>query len=298
MHNIFKLGIAAIAVAAPASQAAAERIFGLTSGNTIVTFDSASPDTILSSGAISGIDDGDTLIGLDLRPANRILYSLTTSGELYRILKDASGRGYTAVSLGNTSPAPSGSSFGFDFNPVVDRLRVVSDTNQNLRIVPDTAATFLDGAITRNGSSNVDLVGAAYRTSRPGATATVLYGLDAISDSLVRATNANAGTYTNLNVMSNAFGPLGFNFSNTDRVGFDISGGTNQGFFTINDAFYRVNQLSGAGTFVGNLGAEGITGITAGTVPEPASWAMMIGGFGLVGGAMRRRESATRTATA
>ncbi|QTD57022.1 PEPxxWA-CTERM sorting domain-containing protein [Parasphingorhabdus cellanae] len=28
-------------------------------------------------------------------------------------------------------------------------------------------------------------------------------------------------------------------------------------------------------------------------VPEPASWAMMIGGFGLVGGAMRRRRKAT-----
>jgi PEP-CTERM motif len=26
------------------------------------------------------------------------------------------------------------------------------------------------------------------------------------------------------------------------------------------------------------------------TVPEPASWAMMIAGFGLVGGAMRRRK--------
>jgi hypothetical protein len=30
--------------------------------------------------------------------------------------------------------------------------------------------------------------------------------------------------------------------------------------------------------------------VTAAAVPEPASWAMMIGGFGLVGAAMRRRE--------
>jgi hypothetical protein len=29
---------------------------------------------------------------------------------------------------------------------------------------------------------------------------------------------------------------------------------------------------------------------TTGAVPEPASWAMMLGGFGLVGGAMRRRQ--------
>jgi len=28
-----------------------------------------------------------------------------------------------------------------------------------------------------------------------------------------------------------------------------------------------------------------------GAVPEPATWAMMIAGFGLVGGAMRRRST-------
>jgi len=34
----------------------------------------------------------------------------------------------------------------------------------------------------------------------------------------------------------------------------------------------------------------------AGPVPEPASWALMVGGFGLVGGAMRRRAGAVRFA--
>ena len=38
----------------------------------------------------------------------------------------------------------------------------------------------------------------------------------------------------------------------------------------------------------------GLDGVAA--VPEPASWAMMIGGFGLVGGTLRRRQSALRTA--
>jgi hypothetical protein len=28
------------------------------------------------------------------------------------------------------------------------------------------------------------------------------------------------------------------------------------------------------------------------SVPEPASWAMMLGGFGLIGGALRRRKVA------
>jgi PEP-CTERM motif len=36
----------------------------------------------------------------------------------------------------------------------------------------------------------------------------------------------------------------------------------------------------------------------AGVVPEPANWALMIAGFGLVGGAMRRRSTSVRFQTA
>lgn len=298
MRTTIKLCTVALAVAAPAVQAQAERFFGLTSGNAIVTFDSSAPGVTTSSGTIAGLG-GDTLTGLDLRPANRTLYSVGTSGNLYAISKNARGVNYTATSLGViTGATPTGSSFGIDFNPTVDRLRLTSDTNQNLRINPNVMppAAIVDGAITLNSSSLVDLVAVAYRNSRPGATTTVLYGLDAVSDSLVRATNANAGTYVGTNVLGAAFGALGFSFAATDRVAFDISGGSNNGFFTINDGFYGVNQITGAGTFLGNLGTPGVTGIAAGAVPEPAAWALMITGFGLVGGAMRRRNTGATVA--
>ena len=295
MRMTTKLGMAIFAIALPASQASAERIFGLTQGNSIVTFDSATPGVTTSSGSIGGLG-GDTLIGLDLRPANRMLYSVGTSGNLYLISKNAVGRNYTASVVGTLGTAPSGSSYGLDFNPVVDRLRVVSDTNQNLRINPTTGAAIVDTPVTLNGSSNVDLVAVGYRNSRAGATSTVLYGLDSVSDSFVRATNANAGTYVTTNVRGQAFGDLGFKFGSGDRVSLDISGGSNQAFFTINDGFYTVGQLSGFGAFVGNIGTSGITGITAGSVPEPTTWLLMIGGFGLVGSAMRRR--ATRVVAA
>jgi len=38
--------------------------------------------------------------------------------------------------------------------------------------------------------------------------------------------------------------------------------------------------------------ASNLTLRTTGTVPEPASWAMMVGGFGLLGAGMRRRRTA------
>ena len=40
----------------------------------------------------------------------------------------------------------------------------------------------------------------------------------------------------------------------------------------------------------------GVSGVVAGGVPEPATWAMMIAGFGLVGAAMRRRKVQVRFA--
>ena len=43
---------------------------------------------------------------------------------------------------------------------------------------------------------------------------------------------------------------------------------------------------------VAGLSRTGCTGQVSGTVPEPASWAMMVAGFGLVGAALRRRQVA------
>jgi hypothetical protein len=53
-------------------------------------------------------------------------------------------------------------------------------------------------------------------------------------------------------------------------------------------------ELGLAGNFY-NVGSASISLVT-GAVPEPASWAMLIAGFGLVGGTMRRRISSVRFA--
>jgi len=43
-------------------------------------------------------------------------------------------------------------------------------------------------------------------------------------------------------------------------------------------------------------GSKSIVDVTTGTVPEPASWMMLIAGFGLAGAAMRRRRIAVVSA--
>lgn len=288
--RIVSLTVAAIAMAVPASHASAERIFGLTAGNRIVTFDSASPGVITSSGAITGIVAGDSLTGLDLRPVNRTLYSVGVAGNVYSIVGNSSA-GYVATVVGNVGVGINGKRFGIDFNPVPDRLRFVTDLDQNLRINPNTAVTIVDAAITGPGGSNLNLVGAAYTNSRPGASSTTLYGIDALTSSLVRSTNPNAGTYSNLNTNGVAFGGLGFNVGAEGGVGFDISGGSGFAYLSRSTGFYRVDLMSGGATLLGQPGL--LVGITAGSVPEPRVWALAIIGFGAVGISLRRRRSPT-----
>ena len=57
-------------------------------------------------------------------------------------------------------------------------------------------------------------------------------------------------------------------------------------------AFYKID--GGAGLDAITLAYNASSGAVlygTGAVPEPATWAMMIAGFGLVGGAMRRRKT-------
>ena len=274
--------LASVAVLASAP-AAAEEVIGLVGSGSIVTFDSTSPGTITSSRSITGLGSGVTLTGIDLRPADNQLYSVSTTGTVYRLT--LSGGNYVATSLGAISTSPSGTSFGLDFNPTVDRLRMVSDTNQNLRINQTTTppGVTVDGLITLDGSSNVDLLGSAYTNSVFGATTTTLFGIDAFTDALVRSTNPNGGIYTNV-------GSLGLLLGSTDQLGFDISGFSGAGYFSVNDSFYGINLATGGATLIGGLGTRGITGITIAAVPEPATWAMMLMGFAGIGVALRRRR--------
>jgi hypothetical protein len=83
----------------------------------------------------------------------------------------------------------------------------------------------------------------------------------------------------NFNVQSDFFQIDGFDYA-LDTVGFLVGGNPATSFLTaeqlVNEAFIR-----------GRLVLYSEAGI-----PEPATWAMLIAGFGLVGSAMRRRRTA------
>ncbi len=88
------------------------------------------------------------------------------------------------------------------------------------------------------------------------------------------------------NVLSTITNSLVPSIGNGDQLG----SATNQRVnVTSSDAFYGLQFRSTSAAFeVDNVKLSG-------AVPEPASWAMMLGGFGMLGGALRSRRKAAVT---
>lgn len=305
MNKFLKFGLATAAVAFSIGQAAAEPLFGLTEGGQIVTFDSTNPSATTSTRSVTGLLEDDILLGIDLRPSNRTLYSIGRSGTVYQLTR--TGTTYTATALGDVNGAGDlgGTRFGIDFNPVPDRLRFITDGDLNYRINVDTFGVTVDGTISAPGAEAV--VGVAYTNNdNDPATGTTIYALDASGNQLLTSTAPNSGVYTNVATITT---PGGIDLGGLNNVGFDISGRSGIAYFvdpttgtstvpSVN-RLYTLNLTTGVATSLGEIGAGQLIGLTAfAGVPEPATWALMIGGFGMVGGAMRVRSRKARFAAA
>ena len=117
----------------------AEELWGVIAGNELINFSSSDP-SVCGRRPITGLATGESIVGIDFRPEPPFmrLYALADTGQLYLISNPESGVA-TPVTPG-PPPTLKGTWFGIDFDPLEDRLRVVSDSEQNLRVDPDTGA--------------------------------------------------------------------------------------------------------------------------------------------------------------
>src|SRR5260221_207722 len=88
-------------------------------------------------------------------PATGDLYLVTDASRLYQVFT-ATGA-CIQVGADGAFTIPAGTAHGVDFNPTVDRLRIVSDTDGNLRVNPNTGVLVAtDTALSYNaGDPNV-----------------------------------------------------------------------------------------------------------------------------------------------
>ena len=220
----------------------------------LVSFSADNPRQLDSTQPISGLPMGVSLKGIDFRPVTGELYGIGSDSVVYRV-SPVTGR---AVAEGPASTtALNGRFFGFDFNPTVDRIRVTSDANQNLRLVPDTGALAMQDSDLNPNDPTV--VGSAYTNSSFSATlpaATTLYALDALDDAIYVQNPPNAGTLTMpQQVDINVRGDAGFDIAGKNNVGYIATAGDRRPGAEL----YRVNVLTGNTVKLGQIGRSGLT---------------------------------------
>ncbi|WP_418961234.1 DUF4394 domain-containing protein [Streptomyces tritici] len=238
----------------PAHDHKALHAIGLTADQRLVEFDVHKPSKTWSLGKISGLSGDTKLVGIDFRVQNERLYGVGDRGGIYT-LNTANAM---AMKVSQLTVALAGSTFGVDFNPAANRLRVISNTGQNLRHNIDDAAapltTTVDGTLTNPTmppSTAMGVTGAAYTNNDlNAATATTLFDLDTMADRISLQSPANAGTLA-------PTGNLGVDAALD--AGLDIYynpvAGTNHGFATIGNGgsyrLYAVDVLTGKATSTG-----------------------------------------------
>lgn len=241
-------------------------MYATTQDNRMAKFGSQNPSNSVTAVSFTGLAAGETVIGLDFGPRDGKLYGVSNQNRIYTV--DTMTGATTAIGSSAFSPALTGASFGMDFNPTVNRIRVHSDADFNVRLNQETGVVVdfdaLIGGIQADlnlnynagdagTGSNPSIVATAYTNSNATATATTLFAIDSSRDTLVSVAPPNDGKLTTV-------GSLGVDTS--AAAGFDISGAADgTAFATLTSAagvssLYTINLTTGAATLVGAVGGN------------------------------------------
>lgn len=261
-------------------------------GQGLVTVNSASPGMPMSPMSfVSGLAGNERLVGIDYRPMTRELYGLSDQNAIYRL--DTSSGAAMMVGSG-FSDQTNGGNFGFDFNPVIDKIRIVSDANQNYVAHPDTGDANIAATVDTfyrmgdvNEGMDPNVVHHAYDGNVAMSTATQLRAIDTRLDVLVTQAN-NAGELETI-------GSLGIDA--TDIGGFDVSA-DGVGYAAFADIgmgtsdLYMIDLFTGSATSMGAIG-EVVSGMAVKPVPIPAAgWLFGAAVMGFAGLARRNSKAA------
>ncbi|MEV0226054.1 DUF4394 domain-containing protein [Streptomyces sp. NPDC050704] len=234
------------------------RALGLTADQRLVTFHVDRPGAVVPLGKVDGLKGDKALVGIDYRVQDKKLYAVGDQGGIYTIREI----GARATKVSQLTVALQGKAFGVDFNPAANRLRVISDTGQNLRHNIDDPAgapapntTAVDGTLTNPpvppnpGATASGVTGAAYTNNDLDATtATTLFDLDTTLDQVSVQSPANAGNLAPTGKPA-VDAPL--------NSGFDIyssaRNGTNSGYAVTGGKAFKVNLLTGKANSTGSF---------------------------------------------
>ncbi len=181
-------GLAGCATYLPTAPVLTETLWAVTNEHQLIKFKADQPERVLDAKPLQGVAAGDAVVGMDFRVARGVLYALTQSGRLYTV-DTATGAAQAVANA--VPPVLRGRATGMDFNPTVDRIRVVNETGQNLRLHPDThAVVATDPDVTYaptdpRAGQVPQLVAAAYTYNQKNDKLTTNYAIDRAAGTLV-----------------------------------------------------------------------------------------------------------------
>lgn len=256
--------------------ASALTVVGVTNSNQLVSFTDTPAQAASLRALLSGFTAGDTrLVGIDYRVQDGSLYGVGNAGGVYKI-DDQSG---AMTYLHTLSVALEGSQFTIDFNPAADRLRIHSNSGQNLRHNVGTGITLLDAPLNYAPGAPLNSIGpvvtsivaSAYTNNDLSATTgTTLFAIDATLNQLALVSPPNNGSMA-------VVGQLGVdvgNLTSFDIVSTNVDGATDANLGVVitstgpNSAtVYTLNLLTGKlstlASITGNTAAGRLIGIAA-----------------------------------
>ncbi len=243
------------------------QFWALTVGNLILRASLLNPNQVSQTLVVAGLQGGEDLLAIDVRPSNGVLYALGSTSRLYTI--DTVTAFATQVGAGPFTTPLSGTHFGFDFNPVADRIRIVSDTGQNLRINPDTGSVVATDASLAfsNGDPNFGATPAvtacAYDQNVAGSATTSLFAIDSSLDSLVRIGSVNGTPVSPNSGELFTLAPLS-GVTTGPNIGFDIDGVASSAFVSLTlpgatrSSLFALNLASGFAASRGVIGGADV----------------------------------------
>lgn len=227
-------------VAGVATPAAADAIVALVGGKSLAMVD---PDSLKVTGKVD-ISGASEVVGVDVRPADGMLYGVTAAGEIVTI-DVKSGAATKKSTLSEKLPA--GAKVTVDFNPMADRLRIMTDGGVSLRVNVDDGKATVDGShkfaeTDMHKGEKPNIVAGAYTNSLVGKKAekTELFNIDATIPALVKQAPPNDGVL-------NAIGKIGVKLSGP--VAFEIAAsadGSNAAWLLTGGELYSVDLATGA----------------------------------------------------
>lgn len=227
LTEVGPIGVEAVGLAAW-NDGESDWLYISTPDNRLMAFPADDPLAMTTDLEITGLPDGVALLGIDFRPATAELWGVGDDSVLYVI--DVETAAATAVGEG-FDPAIDGTAAAFDFNPTVDRIRLVTETGQNLRLNPETGGVgtnaetgepTIDGDIAYaesddNAMSDAMVVGAGYTNSVADAETTELYVIDVANGVLALQDPPNDGVLNTVGTLDMEMMEL------SDILGFDIT---------------------------------------------------------------------------